>query len=121
MENTQKAKELAVDIQVDLDFRPALGECPECGNVQTISAASRAVCRACDYHAGAELSQQWIDFCENGMRACPVPGVEITFAHEGEPDDFYFIVEIPANLNPDETIALSSWIKEIGGTVQESE
>lgn len=80
---------LATTIRIDVPFSPSLDRCPDCGNEQKFgSGYGRATCRACQYHAGSDLSQQWIDYCD---KLTPPAGVEISFCHEAENSDDYWI------------------------------
>jgi hypothetical protein len=76
-------------MRINLNFAPSLEECPDCGNEQEFGPGN-AVCRACNYHAGSELSQEWIDEVTKMEYTLP-QGVDMEFAHEAESLTDYYI------------------------------
>ena len=85
MTMTQKAAE----IRIASGFLSALDKCPNCGDEHDV--ASQVECRACGYHAGSDLSQEWLGHVEEEMKSIPA-GVELVFAHETESgdSDYYY-------------------------------
>jgi hypothetical protein len=76
-------------MRINLNFTPRLDKCPDCGNEQEFGPGN-ATCRACGYHAGNELAQQWIDRVEE-MDATIPQGIDLAFAHEAESLTDYYI------------------------------
>ena len=98
------------------NFKASLDRCPECDFEQE----NLVTCRSCDYHAGAELAQQWIDYVES-LPEVPV-GTVITQAHEGEPADYYFDVKLDREKSdPAELVIWLARISPSGGTTADIE
>ncbi len=74
MTMTQKAAK----IRIASGFMSALDKCRDCGDEHDV--ASQVECRACGYHAGSDLSQEWLGHVEEEMKTIP-EGVELDFAH----------------------------------------
>lgn len=85
-------------MKINLSFTASVDECPGCGLQQLITNESGTTCRKCGYHCGSEFAAQWQAF----VAALSLPdGVTVTWAHEGEPDDYYIDVNLDrATLDP---------------------
>jgi hypothetical protein len=100
-------------MRIHLNFEAHLSECPECSFEQEFGGDTfTATCRSCDYHCGSELAEQWIQY----VNQINLPaGVTITFAHEGEPDDYYLDVTLDRTiLDPR---AFTKWLKVVAANV----
>lgn len=105
-------------MRINLNWTPTLAACPECGHEQNFS--ERAACRACDYHAGSDMSEEWTEFVEKLDAELP-DGLEITFAHESEGDGYWLDMHVSLRRGEGaDEVTLRTWIA-ANGTVEEGE
>ena len=100
MTMTQKAAK----IRIASGFMSALDKCRDCGDEHDV--ASQVECRACGYHAGSDLSQEWLGHVEEEMKTIP-EGVELDFAHEteGGDSDYYYDFSVSPDAKDSEVLA----------------
>jgi hypothetical protein len=112
MTMTQKAAE----IRIASGFLSALDKCPNCGDEHDV--ASQVECRACGYHAGSDLSQEWLGHVEEEMKSIPA-GVELVFAHETESGDSDYYYDF--SVSPDAgSAAVLAFFERIAGGASEA-
>lgn len=101
--------------RIDIKFHGELDACPSCEHPR--SDKTSLECSNCDYHAGAEMAEQWTDF----VAALKPPVGEISDTYYD--DDCW--AEIEFSFDPDshdlcgQLADLWEWAEEIGGTIDE--
>lgn len=105
-------KQTTGKIRIASGFMSALDRCPDCGDEHDV--AQEVKCHACGYHAGSDLSEEWLGHVEEEMKDIPA-GVELEFAHEAEAGDSDYHFDFSVAPSADRPATLKFFERIAGG------